>query len=247
MMNPNDPFSSGSSSRGYNHADTFQPMYATHMDQSYMPPNGQAYMTPIGHYGQAGVTMTFSDHSGARLVHPHPNPIHTMQHGGSPFLSEDGASPYDMPLTLPGSAGISPVMGASQMPGTDHIDATRYHGADLQRNQSLPLHHTAGHPMMGIQRPRSAQAVARPMPHRGHSMQHIPRPVPLHRQASLQVPLARSASPHMMAGDLFDPTPGSPIRRASSALGIPIEHHASTSPHMLPVDYSMPHEMVSLH
>ena len=171
-------------------------------------------MTPVPHHTMPpGVAMTVSDHSTDYAQYPHlPSDC-----GPSPFLPED-TSPYGMPPQLPMHGNVSPLMG--------HMDATRYHGADFHRIH-VPMHPQA---VMHFPQPRlrasSASGPARPPLHRGHTTLAVPpRPQTLHRQASLQVPPARSASPHMMAGDLFDPMPGSPIKRASSSLGIPMEHN----------------------
>ncbi|ORX34781.1 hypothetical protein BD324DRAFT_653039 [Kockovaella imperatae] len=195
-----------------------QQFYASQIDPSLYDPSAHAMMTPATHHiGPNGMTMTMSD----RSLNPHHYTQYPPDCGPSPFLPDDGTSPYGMQPMVPMQVNVSPMI--------DHLDATRYHGAELQRNHSLPLVHHPEH-AMHFPPPRhrtgSASGSTRPVMQRGHTLAVPPRPPTLHRQASLQMTSARSASPHMMAGDLFDPVPGSPVKRASSSLGIPHDQHA---------------------
>ena len=144
-------------------------------------------------------------------VNPHVTPSPLLEDfGPSPFLPEDENSPFTQPLALPPVNEHSPMMLPSHfVRTTDHLESVRQ---DLYRNQSIAIH----------QPPPQHRRLGRPpMPQR-HTMQVLPRPAPLHRQASLQAP-ARSASPHMSEGDVFDPMPGSPVKRPVSSLGL-VEH-----------------------
>ena len=191
-----------------------QHYYAPQIDPNLYDPSGHPLMTPATHHiGPIGMTMTLSDHSD-----PHHYSHLPPDCGPSPFLPEDGTSPFGAPPLPPMHNSHSPLMEHS----------TRYHAAELQRNHSLPLapHPDSMHFPPLRHRTGSASGPARPPMQRGHTLAVPTRPATLHRQASLQMTSARSASPHMMAGDLFDPVPGSPIKRASSTLGIPHEHHA---------------------
>ena len=125
-----------------------------------------------------------------------------------PMSSAPTLQPLDLDTSSYMPEDLSPYPHSSMHAGmhahivspTDHLDQ-RHHASMLQRNNSLP----------GRQMNQG-----RPMMSRNHSIQIPSRPTQLHRQASLQAQPIRSASPHMMAGDLFDPQPGSPIKRPAT-------------------------------
>jgi hypothetical protein len=119
--------------------------------------------------------------------------VQTLDCDPSPYMQSE-MSPYPHPSSMHAS------MHPHIVSPSDHLDQ-RHHASMLQRNNSMP-----GRPM----------SQGRPMMSRNHSIQVPSRPTQLHRQASLQSQPIRSASPHMMAGDLFDPLPGSPIKRPAT-------------------------------
>ena len=104
-------------------------IYAPQIDPQLYVNNGHQMMTPMTHHSIVpnGVAMTVSDHSTEYPQYPHLPP----DCGPSPFLPEDGMSPYGMPPTLPMHGNVSPML--------EHLDATRYHGAEIHRNHTLPL------------------------------------------------------------------------------------------------------------
>lgn len=137
--------------------------------------------------------------AGVVNVNPHYASPHDSDMGPSPFLPE---SPFGHGMELPPVQDVSPMMMPQHIISpTEHLDL---------RNQMLhPDHYQQQHMR---RRPNIAQR---------HTLQAVPRPTPLLRQQSLQP--TRSASPHMMQGDIFDPVPhatGSPVRRPNSSLGL---------------------------
>jgi len=196
-----------------------QGYYPSQMDMSHM------IMTPGAHQiAQGRMALPHHGmHPNIVNVNPHatPSPLMDEDFGPSPFLpEEEGNSPFGHPLELPPVNDTSPMMMQIHMISpTEHLELGRY---EFQRPQTTPAPHHP-HPQHRQQRPGRP-----PMPQR-HTMHIPPRPAQLHRQASLQPP-ARSASPHVMAGDVFDLMPGSPIKRPSSSLGL-IDHHAGPSNH----------------
>ena len=189
---------------------------------------GHAFYAPDGIYSQPDDHMSMNtpgahqDPHGRMAIPHHGMPINVMninphatpspqmddEFGPSPFLPEDGQSPSVHHVEL--SPTMSPILMQQSLATAAQL------GYGLQRPMSVPLsyeNHNAHRPQ---QRP------GRPVMIQRHTLTVPPRPAPLHRQASLQAP-ARSASPHFMAGDVFDPMPGSPVKRPSSSLGL-VEH-----------------------
>lgn len=151
---------------------------------------------------QYETTQTLMTPHGQMVMHMTHAPPHPMSSGQPHYIVEDGTTPYHPQMLSHASMHHHHQHHHQVVSPTDHLDAR--HNQGLQRNNSLPG--------------RSVMAVNRPMMTRGHSMQVPPRPNGLHRQASLQHPSHRSASPHMMAGDIFDPQPGpgSPVKRPAT-------------------------------
>ena len=235
QMDRIDPFSPTPS-----HAQPFaQPvyydqsaMYAGHMEPALAYEMGsQAMSTPHGHQMVHGriVVPSYSSRS-SHTPHVQHRP---EECDPSPFLPEDGMSPFGHPVELPSASDASSLMMNQHIVSpTERIDPSRQHGSHIHRNNSLPLsvhHQNPSFPPQRLQRTNSHNAQGRPNMTRGNTLQVPPRPAPLHRQASLHVASARSASPHKMAGDIFDPTPGSPVKRPSTTLGLVMDQHGHSS------------------
>lgn len=150
-----------------------------------------------------------------------PSPYYTDEHGVTPHHPHMYNGPNMQHTVM-----VSP---------TDHLDARHYQQPHQMHhpNPSL-LHRNNGLSGNFDKRPPSQGAMGgghRPMLARGQTMHVPPRPTQLHRQASLHNTTARSASPHMAAaGDLFDPLPGSPIKRPSTVAAEVQQHHHHFEP-----------------
>jgi len=226
---------SPSTSHGFHPVYYPQPgIYHHQMDPSHM------IMTPGVHQLPHG-RMAIPHHGmQPNIIHFNPNgtpsPLMDEDFGPSPFLpEEEGNSPFDHPLELPPVNDMSPMMMPTHVISpTEHLELGGY---EFQRTHSMPapLHpHQYQH--------HRQQRLSRPPMQQRHTMQVPSRPTaPLHRQASLQPP-ARSTSPHMIGGDVFDLTPGSPVKRPSSSLGL-MQHHAGPSEHKQEMMYNFAPDM----
>lgn len=194
------------------HAPSGNIIYAQPVDPSlrFDPSNGHHNATIMTPHGQMVMPMSSAPSISTNMdpfQHPHDQTI----------------SPYDQHLM--GHASMQMVVSP-----TDHLDShSRHHAPLIHRHHSLPGGNGMnGRGSVGTQmlerRPNSSQNIqgnmngSRPGMSRNHSIQVPPRPAGLGRQASLQSIQTRSASPHMMAGDVFSMA-GSPVKRPSSVLG----------------------------
>jgi hypothetical protein len=221
----------------------------------YPQPHNGHYLHPVPpqHYVQQGQMRA----PGGMMFHETPQGrVAIPMHGGSQVVMMNhnqrrytpSPNPTDDGMFEPMDEGaqlmfdsISPSHGYAQLPGHHQISPTdeirmHHHQPNHGHHQISPTdemriqqHHY--HQMAQRGRPPLAQRHSIQFP------QQMQRPV-MQRQMSLQVPQARSASPHIPHGDVFDaPGNGSPVRRPNSSLG----HNVMPAPMPEPM-----HDMVSI-
>jgi hypothetical protein len=180
----------------------FQPSNSQHMYYTYNQMEPQLVypemITPHHPHpiAQGRMALPMSSSNSHLQITPHSD--------GNLYLPDSSTSPFGHHPDLPMS-DASPLMMAGHVSPTDHLDMnTQRHNQMMYQQAQLFRQH---------QRPQTG----RPQMQRNHTI-HMggpPRPS-MNRQTSLQIPGPRSASPHMMGGDIFDPTPSVPIARRMS-------------------------------
>lgn len=206
------------------------PHHSAHSDDMFLPSPYPGHLPP---HLQNRVII------GPDGRHYTPSPHGTEHFGPSPFLPVE-ESPYgpDQHLPMPPFGDASPMMMPQQhlVSPTDHLDLSRHH-PQLQRHNTMPMMSEHQHMMMQqqqVQQRRSQQAV-QPIPRlaappRSQTL-GVPRPGGMTRHHSFQP--QRSASPHIITGDVFDPLPVGSPRRPASSLGLPMDQAMHMQPNLL--------------
>ncbi|ORY34236.1 hypothetical protein BCR39DRAFT_517132 [Naematelia encephala] len=202
-MNRIPTYSPTPSSQQSFYSQNYYPQHAIHHIDPQLNQFGESMaMIPAHQAPQGRMVVPMSAHPAGMFVNPvirRNTPSPEMGQSPPAFLSGDGTSPFGHHLELPPA---SPSMHSSRFVSpSGHLDARH---VDMGRKQSPAL--------MGKQNshfqpqpPQQFQSQQRPQMQHRHSVQAHQRTL-LHRQSSLHGQQS-SVSPHVVAGDVFDPTP----------------------------------------
>lgn len=199
---------------------------SSHLSHDGEDDSGEFVPVPVDHQGHP--LQHHHQHQGQHQHHMHPHSQGDFDSSafthGTPFhLSAAGPSstPHTMAYEqtpIMGSVQTSPLMqmGHATLPALmSPTDAMHMHHAQFSTPGAGPSS-TPSH----FFRPPHDQPHRPGMPHRHSAVVGAPRPAPLHRQYSLQVPPGRP-TPQMIANDVFAvPSGVTPARRGGSMASI---------------------------